>query len=100
VATPVPYDFDFSGLVDAPYATPPEGFSIRNVRQRLYRGYCAHSAQAPAVASEITAKRGELIALLGTVPGLDERNRARAAAYLDAGFNDIATGRPLAKCIG
>jgi hypothetical protein len=100
VATPVPYDFDFSGLVDAPYATPPEGFNMRSVRQRLYRGYCAHSAQAPAVASEIAAKRGELLGLLGTIPGLDERSRARAAAYLEAGFNDIATGKPLAKCVG
>ena len=25
---PIPYDFDFSGLVDAPYATPPEGIPI------------------------------------------------------------------------
>ena len=46
--TPVPYDFDFSGLVDAPYATPPEGFKINSVRQRLYRGYCAHDAEARA----------------------------------------------------
>ena len=39
---PVPYDFDFSGLVSAPYAGPPEGVPIDNVRQRNYRGYCAH----------------------------------------------------------
>ncbi|MFL6801419.1 MAG: hypothetical protein ACJ8EQ_06595, partial [Sphingomicrobium sp.] len=41
---PVPYDFDFSGLVNAPYATPPDQLRIADVRQRVYRGYCAHNA--------------------------------------------------------
>ena len=37
---PVPYDFDFTGLVNAPYATPPEGMRVSSVRKRLYRGAC------------------------------------------------------------
>ena len=44
--TVVPYDFDFSGLVDAPYADPPEGIPVNSVRQRTYRGYCSHLSQA------------------------------------------------------
>ena len=36
----VPYDFDFSGLVNARYATPDPSFSIRDVRDRLFRGFC------------------------------------------------------------
>jgi hypothetical protein len=97
--TPVPYDFDFSGLVDAPYATPPEGFTIRSVRDRIYRGYCTHSPQAQAVAADVVARRGELLGVLATIPGLDERTRARAAAYLDSGFKDLASGKPLADCV-
>ena len=34
----VPYDFDYSGVVNAPYATPDENLDIKNVRQRYYRG--------------------------------------------------------------
>lgn len=37
---PVVYDFDFSGAVNARYATVDPRLSIRTVRQRLYRGYC------------------------------------------------------------
>jgi hypothetical protein len=37
---PVPYDFDFSGAVEASYATPMPNIGIRSVRQRVYRGYC------------------------------------------------------------
>ncbi len=35
---PVPYDFDFSGIVEAKYAIPPPELEISSVRNRLYRG--------------------------------------------------------------
>lgn len=37
---PIPYDFDFSGVINAPYATVDPKLSIQRVRQRLFRGYC------------------------------------------------------------
>lgn len=36
----IPYDFDWSGVVNARYAAPDPKLDIRNVRQRLYRGFC------------------------------------------------------------
>ena len=54
---PIPYDFDFSGLVDAPYATPPDVLKIANVRQRFYRGYCATTTHALAAARQMRAAR-------------------------------------------
>lgn len=33
--TPVPFDFDFCGFVNAPYATPTSGLGIRSVRERF-----------------------------------------------------------------
>lgn len=35
----VPYDFDYSGVVNAPYAIPDENIDIKSVRDRYYRGY-------------------------------------------------------------
>src|ERR1700682_561408 len=40
VPSPVPYDFDMSGIVNSPYATPAEELNMRSVRERRYRGYC------------------------------------------------------------
>jgi hypothetical protein len=37
---PLSYDFDMTGLVNAPYATFHESLEIKDVQQRLYRGYC------------------------------------------------------------
>jgi hypothetical protein len=98
--TPVPYDFDFSGLVDAPYATPPQGFKIGNVRQRVYRGYCAHGAEARAAAAEMSARRGELVATVTSTPGLDARNQRRAASYLNGFFKDLDSGKLFKNCVG
>ena len=37
LGTIVPYDFDYSGLVDADYAVPYEGLALESVRERRYR---------------------------------------------------------------
>jgi len=40
IPTTVPYDFDHSGMVNAPYAHPAEELQMRSVQERRYRGYC------------------------------------------------------------
>ncbi|HEX3385475.1 MAG TPA: hypothetical protein VHS53_09820, partial [Mucilaginibacter sp.] len=35
----VPYDFDFSGLVNTSYSAPDERLGISTVRERIYRGF-------------------------------------------------------------
>ncbi|HEX8841860.1 MAG TPA: hypothetical protein VF757_06125 [Sphingomicrobium sp.] len=97
--TTVPYDFDFSGLVDAPYAGPPEGIPIRTLRDRNYRGYCAHMNEARAAAAEFSAKRGELLGVLATIPGMSDRTRASAASYLGGFFQDLDSGKIFRSCV-
>jgi hypothetical protein len=94
---PVPYDFDASGLVDAPYAVPSESLGMNSVRERRFRGYCSHNSHALAAAAEFRAKQPQIVGLLSTIPGLDERRRAGAAAYLDSFFRDISTDETLNK---
>jgi hypothetical protein len=88
---PIPYDFDFSGFVSAPYATPPDVLHIDNVRQRVYRGYCIHNAQAAVVAAQMRAARPQMMAMIAETPGLIDKTRARAAAFVDQFFALIAT---------
>jgi len=37
---PIPYDFDYAGLVDADYATPHDRLPLDNVKNRFYLGPC------------------------------------------------------------
>jgi hypothetical protein len=90
-AIPIPYDFDFSGLVNAPYAVPPDELKINSVRQRQYRGYCMHNNAALSVAAQFRAARPQMIAALTTTPGLDPKTAARATSFLDSFFADIAS---------
>ncbi|HUG45962.1 MAG TPA: hypothetical protein VMK31_05555 [Sphingomicrobium sp.] len=94
---PVPYDFDFSGLVSAPYAVPPDIIPVRNVRVRHYGGYCLHNPAVPTVAAQFAARRSHLLGTFSQIPHLDERTRARAAAYIDDFFADIADPRTIER---
>ena len=58
--TPVPYDFDQSGFVDAPYANPNPRFKIRSVKQRVYRGRCGNNSQIPDTLQQFQDKRAEI----------------------------------------
>lgn len=102
---PVPYDFDYSGLVGAPYATPPDQLGISDVRQRFFRGYCIHNAHTVAAAQQMRQARPQLMAALAQVPGLSEGTKRNASNYLDRFFADIRSdadvaSKVLKRCVG
>jgi hypothetical protein len=102
---PVPYDFDYSGLVDAPYAVAPDQFHISSVRTRVYQGYCRHNGEAIAAAVEFRAARPSVEAMFGQIQGMDARTRKGALSYLARFYDDIATdaslqSRVLKNCVG
>ena len=87
--TPVPYDFDFSGIVDAPYAEPNPRFRLRSVKSRLYRGRCVNNAILPETFAFYIEKEPEIRALLDNLEELDSGNRKEVTRYLDDFFEDI-----------
>lgn len=87
---PVPYDFDASGLVDAPYALPALGLGIRSVRQRLYRGRCRDLAELEPVFATFTEQRDALTTLFAPEAGLSARTAQRARQYLDGFYDTLA----------
>ena len=88
---PVPYDWDFSGLVDTPYATAPDSIRVSSVRQRRYRGFCRFNAEARAAIASVRAQQAPLMATFAAVPGMDPRTVKKATGYLGGFFADIAT---------
>lgn len=88
---PIPYDWDFSGLVDTPYAVPPDSINVTSVRQRRYRGFCRFNTEARAAIAAIRAQQAPLMATFAAVPGMDPKTARKATAYLGIFFADIAT---------
>jgi hypothetical protein len=83
---PTPYDFDYSGLVNAPYAMPPEGIRISSVRVRYYRGYCRFNDQLPGVIADLRARRQAFYHVVDSEPLLSDGPRRGAHRYLDDFF--------------
>ncbi|MDJ0909133.1 MAG: hypothetical protein QNI99_08055 [Woeseiaceae bacterium] len=88
----VPYDFDLSGIVNAPYAEPDPSLGIRGVTRRLYRGYCVSPEQLAAALDRIAGLQEQILAVPASVAGLSDRRSARAQDYLQE-FFDTAENR-------
>ena len=70
---PVPYDFDWSGVVGARYAVPDPRLGISTVRERLYRGPCRSASQLAPAFARFLAQRDSIAALYRALPDLDPR---------------------------
>jgi hypothetical protein len=88
----VPYDFDYSGLVNTDYAVPDERLEIENVRQRLYRGYPRSIGELDEVLNIFREKKESIYALINHFDLLTSRSKADITGYLDDFYTSI--GRP------
>jgi hypothetical protein len=87
---PVAYDFDSSGFVNAPYANPPVGVPIKNVRTRYYRGLCQFNAQATDAAHDFVQNRAAVLASVSNTPALSEGRKKSTVEYLETFFSELS----------
>ena len=85
----VPFDFDLTGFVNAPHAVVNPRFKLSSVRTRLYRGRCFNLEQLPATLDLFRAKKEEIEALPGSLPGLLPPTRRHIERYTDAFYKTI-----------
>lgn len=89
VALPVPYDFDWAGLVDPPYAKPNPDLGIRRVRDRLYRGLCRPQEELDATLEQFKQRKDVFYQLVREQEGLTDKFRERTLKYLEEFFETI-----------
>ena len=96
---PVPYDFDYSGLVNAEYATPHPNLPIKNVRERLFqwRGKDAKALQ-PSV-DILLSKKEALLSLIKSCPLKNQKRKEEMLAYVLEFFEMIETEGELEKLV-
>jgi len=85
----IPYDFDQSGFVSAPYAAPAPAFKIKSVRSRLYRGRCVNNEYLPGSLQRFNDRRRSIYVLINDQEGLTERTRKSLIDYVDAFYKII-----------
>lgn len=84
----VPYDFDWSGVISAPYAKPAPDVGVQHVWQRRYQGICRPVEEFEPVFELFNERRQAIYELWRGQEGLETGRLERALAYFDE-FYDI-----------
>ncbi len=97
--TPIPYDFDNAGIVDAPYALPSERIPIKTVKQRYYRGFCRMNSEVKRIVPMFLSIRNKVEVEIGAVEGLKAASKKQMLGYLDGFYRQIAAADLIEKKI-
>ena len=87
----VPYDFDFSGIVDAPYAAPGKQFKIKSVKQRVYRGLCTHNEMVQDTIEGFQEQDPAIRRLINELDGMSSGTRSTTQTYIDGFYEDVSS---------
>lgn len=79
----IPYDFDYAGLVNAPYAVPHEITGLTAVTERKYMGFPRTWEEIKAAATVFKTQKEEIINIVNTFPYLGNISRKEMLGYLD-----------------
>lgn len=85
----VPYDFDYSGLVDADYAIPHEPLGLSSVRERCYVGICRTEEEFRQALAEFVNKKDAFYRVINDFPYLSERVKKRMIDYLQSFYDGL-----------
>lgn len=88
--TPLAYDFDFAGIVNAPYAEPNPRYRLQNVRQRLYKGLCKNNDLLPGTLQQFLDNKDAIYGVVDDLAMLSDGSRRYVTHYLDEFYDHIS----------
>ena len=85
---PVPYDFDYSGLVNTDYAVPSETLGTTSVQERYYLGPCRPNQVHKETIQELAQFEDEIMEYIKDFKYLDDKEKIDMIEYLDSYFKE------------
>jgi hypothetical protein len=86
---PVPYDFDFAGLVDPSYAIPNSDYGLVSVKQRVYLGHKVDSTVLISTLNRFLDHRSAMEEIVENAPLLNRNERSNIMRYLDTFYAEV-----------
>ena len=86
---PIPYDFDYSGMVGAHYAAPHENIPIKSVTTRYYLGPPCKKEEYEATIEVINQKKEAIKQIILNCQLLEEKNKNFLWKYIANGFETM-----------
>jgi len=90
----VPYDFDFSGFVNAPYAVPDSKYSVRSVRERVWLGHNPEPEKWEATKVIFQSKKKELFQKIFRCKGITSEAKVEMSDYVESFYADLSSFFP------
>lgn len=87
----VPYDFDFSGLVNASYARARAEHGQKTVRDRVFLGLSSDEELAPAI-EHFKSKKAEILELVKNFKVLKGSSRRDVSDYIESFYEGLEEG--------
>jgi hypothetical protein len=89
---PIPYDLDYSGLVNTNYAVPHERVPIESITERYWLGNCLEDAEYETVVNSFLEKKDEILSIFEECEHLEKFNKNMAIRFINQFFNLIEKG--------
>lgn len=86
-----PYDFDFSGLVNASYALPNPDYQQKRVRDRVFLGHSSDEQLAETIAY-FKEKKPEIMAYVDDAKYLAKGSRRDIEKYIESFYDSLDEG--------
>jgi hypothetical protein len=95
----LPFDFDFSGLVNARYAGPPPKLPIRRVTQRLYRGFCYPGLDWDSAFRPFIGRKAQVFGLTDEIAEWSESSARQARSFIEGFYSTLESPKKRRKRI-
>ncbi len=90
----IPYDFDFSGFVNAPYAVPDSKYSVKSVRERVWLGSAIDSGKWEVAKTAFQSKKKELMQKIFRCKGISAETRLEMSDYIESFYASLSSFFP------
>ncbi len=94
---PIPYDFDYSGFVNASYSAPNIDIGQTHVRERIYMGSCKDSKAFEPVRSHFIDKKSEIYDVVQSFELLDKKTRKSSLKFLKSFYKVMENEKKFRK---
>ena len=95
----VPYDFDYSGLINTSYAAIPDNFNFQSVRTRSFRGFCRFKNGYKTTLDDYQKIKPDLYSLVENANYLSDRNKISIEKYLNSFYEILDDPKKVNKKI-
>lgn len=93
VLAAVPYDFDYSGLVEAYYALPNELYGLQDIRERIYIGPCRSDESIWSLMQFFLDHKAEFYEEIERVNFVNEKQKKKTLNYIDSFYDEYKRDR-------